>query len=245
MGKKITKPSFLETPKKTFDTKEMSKLHSKMDSFQLDYFNALQQFNIVTVDSPSGTGKTTIAVMAGLQLLDEGKVNKLVYLRLPSSRAMKQGFMPGNSEEKERIFMYPLWDAFLELGIQFETIDKHIAEGTIIATTDQTFRGRNLKSSYVIIDEAQDATISDLQLLTTRLHDSATCAIIGHSGQVDQVKPKLYGGLNAFQCYQRHLSSADFAMCCDLPINYRVKVSQFCDQIQETLDDIITNGISL
>lgn len=245
MAKKIQVPNFLETKKSMFNTKGIDKLYQRLDSYQLEYYNALQEYNIVTCDSPSGTGKSTLAIMAGLQMLNDGKVSKLLYLRFPSGRTLKQGFLPGDQSSKEAILMYPFWDAIESLGIQRETIDLLILDGTIELTTDMTMRGRNLRDTFCVIDESQDATLTDLQCLLTRLHDTSVCALIGHSEQCDIVKPKLYQGLSSFQLYQLHLSKKEFALCCDLPINYRGKVSRYCDAIQETLDELIEGKVML
>jgi phosphate starvation-inducible PhoH-like protein/PhoH-like ATPase len=101
-------------------------------------------------------------------------------------------------------------------------------------------RGRNIKNSFLCIDEAQCGTIDDLQLILTRVHDTSKAVVIGHSGQLD-TKVQAYGGLIPFEVYQKHMSKKSFVDICELKVNYRGKVSQWSDEIQQTIKEL-TNG---
>ena len=109
-------------------------------------------------------------------------------------------------------------------------------------TTDIGMRGRNLKNTFVIIDESQSGTIKDLQLVLTRLHDSSKCVLIGHSGQMDSDIPLILRGnteRTPFEIYIEHLTKKPWAVKCELPINYRGKISKWADEIQKTIQEVL------
>jgi phosphate starvation-inducible protein PhoH len=226
------------------DSKESSKLFDKFDVHQRQFYENIHEYLVTCVDAVAGSGKTTISTMAAFEMFEAGTVNKIVYIRLPSVRSLKQGFLPGSIQEKESVLMGAFFDATDELGIRRETVDSMIAEETLVLCSDLGLRGKNLKDAFIIIDEIQEADIGDLQLILTRIHDSCRVVLAGHSDQRDN-KPKTYQGLSAFQLYSLHLSKKSFAISCDLAVNYRGKLSTWADAIQETLDDLIDNKVML
>lgn len=234
MARKLSQPSFI-TAKKSYDTKESSKLFAKLDYAQLRFYESIQDNLVTFCDSCAGSGKTTIVFLAGLQMLDSGTIDRIVYIRLPNARSLSQGYLPGTQEEKQSVLMGAAWDALETLGIQ--NVESMIDEGALVLTSDLGLRGVNLQNSCVILDEMQDADIPDLQLILTRVHDSCKVIVCGHSDQRDN-KPKLYHGLSAFQLYSMHYSKKPFANSVTLSINYRGKVSQWSDEIHDTLDEL-------
>ena len=220
-------------------SKDRDRLYAKLDSFQKEYCESIMQFPVIMVDQPAGTGKTTIAVMKALDMLRYGAISRIVYIRFPDARYGKLGFMKGYQDEKEAPLMGPFYDACAECGLQAEVVDSMIENGMIKLGTDIGYRGCNIKNSFVIIDEAQNGTIEDLQLMLTRIHDkNCKCLVIGHSGQCDS-KLKLYGKrFNAFQVYQIHMDKQPFTKICTLPINYRGKISLHADNIYQTIQEI-------
>ena len=89
----------------------------------------------------------------------------------------------------------------------------------------------------MIIDEAQNGSLDDLRLVLTRLHDQSKCVMIGHSGQKDN-DFALIGGLIPFQVYQKHMAKKQWASLCELPINYRGKISSWADDIEKTISEL-------
>jgi phosphate starvation-inducible protein PhoH len=209
------------------NSKERDRFYKKLDEYQLAYYNAIMEKSVICCNQPAGTGKTQIAVMAGLELLAQGKISKLIYLRFPDDRSLKLGFLPGDLELKQIYYMYPFYEAASECGLQDEVIDSLIEEKLIELTTDISMRGRNLKSSFIICDETQNARMPDLKLVLTRLHDDSKCVMIGHNGQVDNYK----GNDNAFIKYIEHMCKKPWAINCDLPNNYRGKISKWADEL--------------
>lgn len=224
-----------------FDTTQSDKFYNKLDNFQYEAYHCLvsKNHNIIMFDESAGCGKTTLAWLAGLNLLRTGQVSKIFYIRLPDIRALKQGFLPGDLEDKESVFMYPAYDACLINGLQPQAVDDLRRKGLIEFCSDATLRGRNIDDAFVIIDECQNADIESLQLILTRLHDNCKCVLSGHSGQMDN-KSKKYGKskLNAFEVYQLHLLKKTWSVKCALPINYRGKISKWSDEINKTINEL-------
>lgn len=219
------------------NSKEIDNIFNRLDNFQRSYYSNIFEHKVVFVDAPSGTGKTTIAVMAGLEALMRGKT--LIYIRFPSNRAEKLGATPGDLDEKESKYMYPFYEALEECGVYREQVSFLIEKGLIETRTDTTERGRNIKNSFVIIDEAQNAKdIEQLRLILTRLHDSSKAVVIGHSQQVDS-KVRKYGleEFNAFEMYRIHMCKRPWAISCELYNDYRGDISKWADKIEMTLND--------
>ena len=213
------------------DSQERDKLYSKLDEHQKNYYNCIIDKSVTCVNEKSGTGKTSVATLAALNLLGENKVNKIVYLRFPDERSLRLGFLPGELEDKQSYYMYPFYEACIECGLQPEFVDSLVAEGLIELTTDLGMRGRNLKNVFLIIDESQNGSLQDLKLVLTRLHDDSKCVLIGHTGQIDS-DMQLYNGKTAFELYIEHLCKKPWAIQCELPINYRGKISKWCDELE-------------
>jgi phosphate starvation-inducible protein PhoH len=237
MARKVKPEPFADIQKSMFDTKQMDKLYRKLDEYQRVYYESIMDKPVVFCNAPAGVGKTTIAIMVGLILLNEGKISKLVYLRTVNERTNRQGWLPGSLEEKSAILFHPFYDAMIECGIQLEYVDKLIEEGILVTTTDVTMRGRNIKNSLLILDESQNLSLDDLQLLLTRVSDNSKSVVIGHSKQIDG-KVKLYDGFTPFEVYAIHMCKKSFAIQCELKINYRGKISQWADNIQQTIKEL-------
>ena len=221
-----------------YNTKSVDRLYKKLDEYQRWYYECLQKYRVVFVDEPAGTGKTTIAVMAGLDYVRDGK--KLVYIRFPSRRGERLGATPGELEDKEAKYMLPFYEALNECGLQDEAIQTLKLHGCIDARTDVQERGRNLKDCFVVVDEAQNAEdLEQLKLILTRPHDNCKVVVIGDSRQTDS-KVKRYGKqqLNAFQVYQYHMTKKPWAVSCELKINYRGEISRWADKVDESLSEI-------
>jgi phosphate starvation-inducible protein PhoH len=216
------------------------RLWKKLDVHQRAYVEAIRKHIVTFVDAAAGTGKTTVAVMEGLNMLRSGQVDQITYMRFPDPRSGNLGYLPGFVEDKVRPMMAPFYEALAECGLQPEVVAELCAKGTLEMVTDTYMRGRN-KRTYLIIDEAQNARSAvDLQLILTRLHDDRSRGIvIGHSEQVDG-KVERYGTerLIAFQVYQQHMRKKSFTATVDLPNNYRGKVSQWADKIGITLSEL-------
>lgn len=189
----------------------------------------------VFVNAKAGTGKTTLAIAAGIYAIENQEYDKLIYIRnaLP---VREQGFLKGDLTQKEEIYFLPLLDALFELSPDGyfkwrETDEEH---KKIFATTTSFLRGINFKNSFVIIDEAQNLDLNELQTVLTRIHDSCKVIVIGSIRQVDNGKMKLYGGLTPFEVYMEHFKG-HLSVQHKLETNYRGKFSNHADDIMETI----------
>ena len=155
---------------------------------------------IVVVDAPAGSAKTLLALVSAMKLKQQGKIDKIVYIRktiISGDKLDELGFLPGNLDEKLEGYIHPLRDN-LELIVQLknkkkkhwtkdemeEAIKKLEEEFNIEYVYGGHLRGRNLKG-FIIFDEAQNSTIADLKTLLSRLVDGSRIAILGSTRQID------------------------------------------------------------
>jgi phosphate starvation-inducible protein PhoH and related proteins len=209
----------------------------KMDSHQLNYDSAIRFFKFIMVDAKAGTGKTTIAVKNALEDLKTGRVDIIRYVRFVDQRTQKLGYLPGNDKEKEQGFMFPFFEAMEECGMRAEDVWRLIGQGVIEMSTDIHMRGRNMKRTFLIVDECQNGDTEDMKVVFTRVDDATKTVAIGHSGQTDRKLPKV-AGLIPFQVYQRHMLKKSWAKSCPLVTNYRGDVSQWADEIDVTIEEL-------
>jgi phoH family protein len=204
-------------------------LLKSLDKYQKRYYDSLMQKPVTCCNAKAGSGKTVIAVMAGLQLLDKGIVDQIIYVRFPDQMVQSLGALPGDLTDKEQYYMDPFYNACEELGIQKDVVDEvYIPKNQIVLCTNITFRGINIKNAFIIMDESQNASFKDLKLVLTRLHDSCHCALIGHNSQRDNRKCEREG---AFEMYIHHLTKKPFATETPLKVNYRGEISQWADAL--------------
>ncbi len=133
---------------------------------------------------PAGTGKTFLAVAQGVAELVSGVSQRLVITRPAVEAGEKLGFLPGTLAEKVDPYMLPIWDSLRELMGQ-EQMERRIARGEIEVAPIAFMRGRTLKGSFVIVDEAQNTTIAQMKMVLTRLGRDSRMVVTGDPGQVD------------------------------------------------------------
>ena len=133
---------------------------------------------------PAGTGKTFLAVAAGVAELLAGVRSRLIVTRPAVEAGEKLGFLPGTLEEKVDPYMLPIWDSLRELMGQ-EQMERRLARGEIEVAPIAFMRGRTLKNAFVIVDEAQNATVPQMKMVLTRLGRDSRMVITGDPGQVD------------------------------------------------------------
>ena len=124
---------------------------------QSEYIKALKEKDIIMSIGPAGTGKSFLAVSVAVTLLLEKKVDKVILSRPAVEAGEKLGFLPGDMKEKVDPYLRPLYDALYEL-FGADKVDKKIESGEIEIAPLAFMRGRTLKNSFAILDEAQNAT---------------------------------------------------------------------------------------
>ena len=153
---------------------------------QTAYLSALQDESagLVFGVGPAGTGKTYLAVAVGAAELATGRRDRLIVARPAVEAGEKLGFLPGDLEDKVDPYMLPIWDALRELFGQ-DQLDRRRLRGEIEVAPLAFMRGRTLKNAFVIIDEAQNATIPQMKMVLTRLGRNSRMVVTGDPSQVD------------------------------------------------------------
>ena len=160
---------------------------------QSDYIKALRENDIVMALGPAGTGKSFLAVSVAITLLMEKKVERVILSRPAVEAGEKLGFLPGDMKDKVDPYLRPLYDALYEL-FGFEKIDKKIETGEIEIAPLAFMRGRTLKNCFAILDEAQNATETQIKMFLTRIGENSKLAVNGDPTQVDLIN-KSHSGL--------------------------------------------------
>ncbi|MEM1088142.1 MAG: PhoH family protein [Pseudomonadota bacterium] len=175
------------TPSQTYQTLTGLKVPIKAQtSAQGKYLDLLTggKNDLIFGVGPAGTGKTFLAVAAGAAALKNKRIAKLIITRPAVEAGENLGFLPGDLEEKVEPYLRPIWDALEEtLGLDQAT---RMREKKIIEIAPLAFmRGRTLKNAFVIMDEAQNATVAQMKMTLTRLGRDSRMVVTGDPGQVD------------------------------------------------------------
>ena len=160
---------------------------------QSDYIKSLRENDIVMALGPAGTGKSFLAVSVAITMLMEKKVERVILSRPAVEAGEKLGFLPGDMKEKVDPYLRPLYDALYEL-FGFEKIDKKIETGEIEIAPLAFMRGRTLKNCFAILDEAQNATETQIKMFLTRIGENSKLVVNGDPSQVDLIN-KTHSGL--------------------------------------------------
>ncbi len=153
---------------------------------QQKYMHALKDpdFDLVFGAGPAGTGKTFLAIAYGVSLLLAKRVKQMVVARPALEAGERIGFLPGDLEEKVDPYMMPIWDAFYQtLGV--EQLNRMREQEKIQIAPLAFMRGRTFSDAYIVLDEAQNATIGQMQMVLTRLGDGGTMVVAGDPDQSD------------------------------------------------------------
>ena len=148
------------------------------------YIKALEDHDIVFGVGPAGTGKTYLAVMFALKYLKSFKVRRIILVRPIVEAGEKLGFLPGDLKEKIDPYLIPIYDALNE-AIGKEQVQKFIDKGTIEVAPLAYMRGRTLDNAIIILDEAQNATQTQMKMFLTRLGFGSKMIITGDVSQID------------------------------------------------------------
>ena len=160
---------------------------------QSDYLKALQNENIIMSLGPAGTGKSYLAVSVAVTLLMEKKIEKVILSRPAVEAGERLGFLPGDMKEKVDPYLRPLYDALYDL-FGYEKIQRKIETGAIEIAPLAFMRGRTLKNSFAILDEAQNATLTQIKMFLTRIGENSKLVVNGDPSQVDLIN-KNHSGL--------------------------------------------------
>ena len=167
---------------KTKNQKQIVSLHKKND--------------LLFVIGPAGTGKTYVSVALGVKALKEKKVKKIIITRPVVEAGENLGFLPGDLQDKIDPYLQPIYDA-LEDMIPIQKMKKYIENKTIDIAPLAYMRGRTLKNAFILLDEAQNTTKSQLKMFLTRLGENSKMIVTGDISQVDLRKDQSSGLIDA------------------------------------------------
>lgn len=162
-------------PKKTINPKTEK---------QKTYLKAIEKNIITFAIGPAGTGKTYLAVASALKELLSRKFSRIILTRPAVEAGENLGFLPGNFIEKVDPYLRPLYDALFDM-VQNEKVTRYIENGVIEIAPLAFMRGRTLNDSFIILDEAQNTTHTQLKMLLTRLGENSKAVVTGDITQID------------------------------------------------------------
>jgi len=172
-GKKISSISIIEN--KTIKVKNIN---------QFKYMDMIQDSTITFGIGPAGTGKTFLAVASAVKLYSEQKIKKIVLTRPAVEAGERLGYLPGDLSQKIDPYLVPLFDS-LEYFFGNETLAYLIEKRNIEIVPLAYMRGRTLNNACIILDEAQNATNSQIKMFLTRLGENSKIIITGDESQID------------------------------------------------------------
>lgn len=159
---------------------------------QDEYINEIKTNDLIFSIGSAGTGKTYLAVCYAVNELRKGKFEKIILTRPAVEAGESLGFLPGDLKEKVDPYLRPLYDALYEM-LGKEQTQQLIEKETIEIAPLAYMRGRTLENSFIILDEAQNATIDQLKMFLTRLGFNSKMVITGDISQVDLPQSKKSG----------------------------------------------------
>jgi phosphate starvation-inducible PhoH-like protein len=163
---------------------------------QRRYVDAIERHDLTIGIGPAGTGKTYLAVAMAVSAFLNKKVSRIILTRPAVEAGEKLGFLPGTLQEKIDPYLRPLYDALYDM-VEVERVEKLLERGTIEIAPIAFMRGRTLNDSFIIVDEAQNATQEQMKMILTRLGFNSKMVVTGDLTQIDLPLGKLSGLLNA------------------------------------------------
>jgi phosphate starvation-inducible PhoH-like protein len=151
---------------------------------QKKYLAAIRQHDLTFGIGPAGTGKTYLAMAMAVAALREDRISRIILTRPAVEAGEALGFLPGDLYEKIAPYLRPLHDALHDM-LPIEEIQRHMERGTIEIAPLAYMRGRTLNHAFIILDEAQNATMEQMFMFLTRLGHSSKAVITGDLTQID------------------------------------------------------------
>ena len=161
-------------------------------AMQIRYMEALSRNDIIFALGPAGTGKTYLAVAQAVSQLITGSVDRLILSRPAVEAGERLGFLPGDMKEKVDPYLRPLYDALYDC-LPAEQVERRMASGEIEIAPIAFMRGRTLAGSFIILDEAQNTTPSQMKMFLTRFGENSRMVVCGDPKQTDLPDPKMSG----------------------------------------------------
>ncbi len=151
---------------------------------QSSYLDAIRAHDMVFCIGPAGTGKTYLAVAAAVEALKEKQIRKIVLVRPAVEAGESLGYLPGDLQAKINPYLRPLLDALGEM-MDYDQLKRYTADDIIEVAPLAYMRGRTLNNAYIIMDEAQNTTVSQMKMFLTRMGSNSKVVVTGDATQVD------------------------------------------------------------
>lgn len=193
--------------KKTVLTTQKCVIRPRSDA-QRQYVTGIEKFDIVFGIGPAGTGKTYLAVACAAAALKRKEVSRIILTRPAVEAGENLGFLPGDIQDKVDPYLRPLYDALRDMipGEQMQ----HLLENRTLEIAPLAFmRGRTLNNAFVILDEAQNTTISQMKMFLTRLGANSRAVVNGDVTQIDLPPDELSGLVHVHQILS-HIEAVRF-----------------------------------
>ena len=163
---------------------------------QLNFYNSILKNDVVFSVGSAGSGKTFLAIGAALHCYELGLIKKIILVRPAVEAGENLGFLPGDLQDKIDPYLKPIYDA-LEDMIPIQKMKKFIENKTIEIAPLAYMRGRTLKNAFILLDEAQNTTKSQLKMFLTRLGENSKMIVTGDISQIDLKKDQSSGLIHA------------------------------------------------
>ena len=201
---------------KYLEIKTQKKIVQAKSSNQNSFINSMLNKELVFGIGPAGTGKTYLAIAIGVSLFSQGLVEKIVLTRPAVEAGERLGFLPGDMKEKVDPYMQPLYDALNDF-LPAKAVSKMYERGSIEIAPLAFMRGRTLKDSFIVLDEGQNASPSQMKMFLTRLGIGSRMVVTGDITQIDLPKGFKSGLVEASEILSK-LKEIDFIKFNDVDI---------------------------
>lgn len=165
---------------------------------QSKYVEAIRRHDLVFCTGPAGTGKTYLAVAAAVEALKEQLIRKIVLVRPAVEAGESLGFLPGDLQAKINPYLRPLLDALREM-MDHEQVRRYMDDDVIEVVPLAYMRGRTLNNAFIIMDEAQNTTVSQMKMFLTRMGEGSKSVVSGDTSQIDLPTHAQSGLIDAVQ----------------------------------------------
>ncbi len=172
------------------------KLIKARNNTQYKYIKAIRKHDVSFSIGPAGTGKTYIAVALGINAIITGEKKRLILTRPVVEAGENLGFLPGDLQQKINPYLRPLFDALIDM-LGFDEYQRYKEKEVIEVAPLAYMRGRTLNNAFIILDEAQNTTKSQMKMFLTRLGETSKVVVTGDVTQIDLPKMRDSGLLFA------------------------------------------------